>query len=217
MQTLVSLRRARELEGVADDAIDAFPGVQLFLDGDFVARAGLEASADADVEPFGVLAKDDEVHVLRRASFERAQPLVEQRDRAVVDVEVELEAGPEQNVARVPVVGHARIAERADEDRVEVVAEHRVAVGWNRDAGVEKIVGTPRQRLEIERPPEDLAHAPQHADRFGRHFLPNPVAGDDREFHVSRMSTLRTPSTPSTPSILSILSTPSILEHRRAP
>ena len=62
------------------------------------------------------------------AVLQRAQPLVEQLHRAVVDVEVELEARAEQDVARVPVVGHARIAERADEDRVELIAQHRVAV-----------------------------------------------------------------------------------------
>ena len=66
------------------------------------------------------------------AVLERAQPLVEQLHRPVVDVEIELEARAEQDVARVAVVGHARIAERADEDRVEVVAQHVVAV--RRDA-----------------------------------------------------------------------------------
>ena len=86
---------------------------------------GLEAAADADVQPFGVLAEHDEVDVRRAAPLQRAEPLVEQLDRPVVDVEIELEARAEQDVARVAVVGHARIAERADEDRVELPQQCR--------------------------------------------------------------------------------------------
>ena len=112
--------RARELEGGADDPLHALVGVDLFLDRDLVVGARLEAAADADVEPFGVLAEHDEVDVVRRAVLQRAEPLVEQPDRPVVDVEIELEARAEQDVARVAVVGHARIAERADEDGVEL-------------------------------------------------------------------------------------------------
>ena len=70
------------------------------------------------------------------AALERAEPLVEQLHRPVVDVEIELEARAEQDVARVAVVGHARIAERADEDRVELPRSSVVAVRRNRDAGL---------------------------------------------------------------------------------
>ena len=45
----------------------------------------------------------------------------------MVHVQVELEARAEQDVARMPVVGHTRIAERADEHRIEL-PEQRVAV-----------------------------------------------------------------------------------------
>ena len=183
MQTLRQAVRLRELEGVADDPVHALEGVQLFLDRDFVVGAGLEAAADADVEALGVLAEHDEVDVLRPAVLQRAQPLVEQPDRPVVDVEIELEARAEQDVARVPVVGHARIAERADEDRVELVAQHRVAVGRHRDAGLEEVVGAPRQRLELERSARTAADRAQHLDRFGGDFLADAVAGDDRNTH----------------------------------
>ena len=61
------------------------------------------------------------------ATLQRAQTIVEQPHRPVVHVQIELEAGAEQDVAGMPVVGHARIAERADEDGVEL-AEQRVAV-----------------------------------------------------------------------------------------
>ena len=92
---------------------------------------GLEAAADADVEPLGVLPEHDEVDVLRAAVLQRTEPLVEELHRPVVDVEVELEARAEQDVARVAVVGRARIAERADEDRVEAAAACRSRpAGW---------------------------------------------------------------------------------------
>ena len=52
--------------------------------------------------------------------------------------------------------GDARIAERADEDRVELVPQHVVAVGRNRDAGLQEVVRAPGQHFEIERAAEDL-------------------------------------------------------------
>ena len=74
--------RLRELERVADDAIHALVGVDLFLDRNLVVGAGLEAAADADVHAFGVLAEHDEVDVLAAAILERAEAIVEQPDRA---------------------------------------------------------------------------------------------------------------------------------------
>ena len=172
----------RELERMADDAVHALVGVDLFLDRDFVVGAGLEAAADADVDAFGVLAEHDEVDVLPAAILERAQAIVEQPHRAVVHVEIELEAGAEQDVARVAVVGDARIAERADEDRVEL-AQHLVAVGRQRLAGLQIVIGAPRQVLEIEAAAEDLADGLQHLDGFRGDVLADAVAGDDRNSH----------------------------------
>ena len=93
----------------ADDAVDALVGVDLFLDRDFVRRPGLEPAADAHVDALGVLAEHDEVDVLRAAVLQRAEAIGEQLDRPVVDVEVELEPGAEQDVARMP-----HCPERAD-------------------------------------------------------------------------------------------------------
>jgi len=57
------------VEGVADDAVYAFVGVDVFLDGDFVGSSLLEEAANADVEAFGVFAEDHEVEVGRGAIF----------------------------------------------------------------------------------------------------------------------------------------------------
>ncbi len=175
----------RELERVADDPVDALVGVELLLDRDLVVGARLEAAADADVQPLGVLAEDDEVDVRRRAILQRAQPRVEQPHRAVIDVEIELEPRAEQDVARVTVVGHTRIAERADEDRVEL-PQRRVAVGRHRDAGAQVMIGAPRQRLELDRAAEDVRCPPKHLHRLGGRFDADAVARNNRYTHVMR-------------------------------
>ena len=132
-----------------------------------------------DIHAFGVLAEHDEVDVLPAAILERAQAIVEQAHRPVVHIEIELEARAEKDVAGVTVVGDARIAERADEDRVEL-AQHLVAVGGQRLAGLQVVIGAPRQMLEIEAAAERLADRLQDLDRFRRDVLADPVAGDDR-------------------------------------
>src|SRR4029078_1960522 len=80
---------ARELEGVTDDPVHALESVQLLLDRDFIVGPGFEAAADAYVEAFRVLSKDDEVHIVWSSSLERTQALVEQRHGPVVDVQIE--------------------------------------------------------------------------------------------------------------------------------
>ena len=124
------------------------------------------------------------------ASLQRAEPLVEQLHRPVVDVEIELEARAEQDVARVPVVGHARIAERADEDRVELPQQCRSRLAGMVTPVCEIVIGAPGQVLEVEAPPESLPDGLEHLDRFGRHFFPDAVAGDHCDVcgHYSRHS-----------------------------
>ena len=84
----------------------------------------------------------------------------------------------------MPVVGHAWITERADEDRVEVVAQHRVAVGRHRDAGPQEMIGAPGQLLDIEPVPEDVPDRTHGFDRFRRRLDADAVAGDDSYTHL---------------------------------
>ena len=171
--------RLRELEGVLHDPVHALVRIQLFLNRHFIVGPGLEASADPDIQALGILAEHDEVHVRHRPILQRTEPRVEQLDRPVVDVEIELEPNAEQDVARVPVVGHAWITERADEDRVEVVAQHRVAVGRHRDAGPQEMIGAPGKGLDLEPVPEDVPHRTHGFDRRRRRLDADAVAGDD--------------------------------------
>ena len=117
------------------------------------------------------------------------ETLVEQPHGPVVDVEVELEPRAEQDVARVAIVGHARIAERADEDRVEF-PKVVVAVRRHRHLRVEVVVRAPRQVLEIERPAESLADRGQDLERFGRDVLADAVAWDECNAHADFKSYL---------------------------
>src|SRR5919108_285143 len=95
---------ACELERMADDAVDALVRVELLLNRHFVDGIRLEAAADAYIQPFGIFAKHHEVDVGRGAALQRAQAIVEQANRALIDVEIERETGAEQDVARVAVV-----------------------------------------------------------------------------------------------------------------
>ena len=138
------------VEGVANDALDAFAGVDVFLDGDLVGSALLEEAADADVEPLGVLAKDDQADVAFGAVAKRGQTIVEQFHRPGVDVEIELEAQAQQNVGGVLIDGHARVAQRAEEDGVEFIAKHFDGAGGQRDAFPEVLVGAPVELDELD-------------------------------------------------------------------
>ena len=117
-------------------------------------------------------------------SFNGQSRGVEQRHGAIVDVEVELEPDAEQDVPRVAIVGHARIADRADEHRIELVAQHRVPVRRHGHAGLEVVLGAPREFFDNERAPEDVTDAAEHTNRLSDHFLADSVAGDQRDAHV---------------------------------
>ena len=118
------------------------------------ARALLEVAADAGVEALGVLAEHEHVDVRRALALERRQPLVEQPHRAQVDVEVELEAQAEQDVARVHLLGHARIAERAEQDRRVVIAQLLDRALGQRGAVAQPALGAPVELDQLERPPQ---------------------------------------------------------------
>ena len=170
------------LERVTHDPVHAFISVDLFLDRHFVIGAGFEPPTNAHVDAFGVLAEHDEVDVFRRSPLEWAEPLVEQLHGPVVHVEIELEARAEQDVARVPVVRHARITQRANEHRIEL-PQQVVAVRRHRLLRFQVVVRTPRQVLELELLAERVPYRLQHFDRFGRNFFTDAVPGDDRYTH----------------------------------
>ena len=175
--------RGRILERVTDDAVHAFPGVDLFLDGDLVLGASLETAADAGIDAFGVLTEHDEADVGRPAALQRAESLVEQRHRPIVHVQVERDPHAEQDVASVTVVGDAWIADGAEEDGIEVPGQLRVAIGGKGDSGGQKVIGAVRQRLDLDLPTEGISHRAQDLDDFGGDVATDAVAGNERDSH----------------------------------
>ena len=95
-------RVARELEGVAQDPLDAVPREHAGLLGHLVRRAAMDAAADARVLAFGVLAHADHVDVGRAAVRERRGEAGQQPHRPQVDVLIEA------------------LAERQDQSRAEM-------------------------------------------------------------------------------------------------
>ena len=118
--------RPGQLERVPDAPLDAHAGVHRALGGDLVGRALPQEPALARVHAFGVLADDDEVDV-GVAGVGRGD------ERAVVHVEIELEAQPQQDPAlHDPSALAGGGAHRAEEHRVELADGLEVFVGEDR-------------------------------------------------------------------------------------
>ena len=122
-----------------------------------------------------------------REALQGAEPVVEAADGPVVDVQVELEPGAQEDVRRMLHVGHARVAEGAHEDGRVVAGEVFEGAGRNGLARFQIVVGAPGEmdRLEGKRPP--ALDRFEHLDGFFRDVHPDPVAGDDGDFHGGAM------------------------------
>ena len=128
-------RPARQLERVADAALDAHPCVDRALRGDLVRRALAQHAALADVRALGVLADDDEV--VRLGATGRGAG-----ERPLVDVEVEVEAHLQQQPALDDARRHLGRADRAEQDGVEARAARRAS----RRTGSRRRGGSARRR-----------------------------------------------------------------------
>src|SRR6266704_3852413 len=123
-QHLAQLARVRVFKGVTNDALDAAARVDVFLDGDLFGIAAPELSARAGVEPFGILAKNDEANVIFAAVAQRRERTIKQLDGARVHVKIELGTQAEKNIGGMAIRRHARIAHGAEENSVKIAPEH---------------------------------------------------------------------------------------------
>ena len=163
------------LKRVADDALDSFAGVDVFLNRDLVGRALLEDSAGIGVNAFCVFANDDKIHVLGLDAFQWTKRCIEQAHGTNVGVEVHLEAHAEQDFLGMDVGLDARIAEGAGEDGVEIAAEHGEAVGRDGHAVAQIAVGAPVEFAQL-----DIGSGgPNHFESLRNYFLANSVSGND--------------------------------------
>jgi hypothetical protein len=80
----------------------------------------------------------------------------------------------------VDVAGDARIAQRADEDGVEIARQHVEAVGGNGGAVDEVTVGAPVEDGELDR----RAAGTHHFECVRNNFLPDAVSGNNCDAFV---------------------------------
>jgi hypothetical protein len=162
------VRLHRELECVADDALDAVTGVDRLLHRDLVRRALAVEAAGTRVEPLAVLAHDDHVHVvLAVARHERLYAGIA-HDGAQVHVLVEPEPGLQQQVALEHPRLHARVSDRPEEDRVEAPEPLELVVRQGL-AGAQVSIGSEIELDEVVRgiAPHSVEHLETLADDLG--------------------------------------------------
>ena len=131
------------LKRVADDALDTLARVDVFLDRNLVRRSLLEDSSEIAVNALGVFANHDEIEVLWFDAFERAERRIQQPHRPDIGVQVHFAAHAQQDFSCVNIGGHARIAEGADQDGVEIARQGGEAVRRNGNFVGEIAVGSP--------------------------------------------------------------------------
>src|SRR5216683_7119958 len=173
--------QASVFESVADNALDAFAGVHVLLNGDFVRRAFLEEPANSDVETLGVLAKDHQANVFFGPVAQRSEPVVEEFHWASVDVEIELEAQPQQNIGGMLIRWNAGIAQCPEENGVKLVAQHLDGARRQRNAFAQILVRAPIKLGKFQGPPGGRGHGFQHLDRLRSNLRPDAVAGYHRD------------------------------------
>src|SRR5579883_1407560 len=169
---------ASVVEGVADDALDALPRVNVFLDGDFVGGSLLEKAAHADIEAFRIFPENHEANIFFRAAGERSKPRVQEFDGPGVDEEVELEAEAKEDVSGMLIRGDTGITEGAEQDGVELAAQHFDRARRKTDAIAQVAIGAP---VKFDKLDGAFCRRDDTADDVhgnGGHFPADAIAGN---------------------------------------
>jgi hypothetical protein len=170
--------RLRQLERVARDPLDPLAREDAGLLGQLVWRTAVQAAAHAAVLPLGVLAHADHVDVGGAAVGERRADAGHQAHRPQVHVLPEPLPQRQDQLARRDRVRHARVADRAEIDRVEL-QELVAPVGVEHLPLFEVVVAAPGDVGEIQLEAVVLGGHLEHLDASGDDFLADAVAGDD--------------------------------------
>ncbi len=168
------LRRAGEVEGELEDAVDALAGEDRLLNGHLVVGALEHAAADRAVLALGVLAHDPEVDLARLAVGERRRHAFEQAHGTQVHVLVEVAADRDQQAPQRDVIGHARPAHGAEEDALESLQGFHAVVRHHL-AGLHQPIARPVEIGELELEVEAPRGGFQNLHAFRQNFLTDSV------------------------------------------
>src|SRR5258708_15486635 len=161
-------------ERIADDALDTFSRIDVFLNGDLIRCALLENSAGIGVNAFRVFADHDKINILRLDAFQRAQGGIEQAHGPHIGVKVHLKAHAEKDFFSVDIGLDPWIAEGSRENSVKVAAKHGKAIGRNCHTVAEIAVGAPVEFAQLN----IGASRTDDFESLGDYFLSNAVSGD---------------------------------------
>ena len=175
----------REIEGVAQDAVDADAAHHRLLHHDLALGARIHLAADRGIFALGVLAHDEEIDVARLAVGQRRWHARHQAHRTQIDILVELAPELQQRAPQGNVIRHRlRPADGAEEDRVMAadprlpVVRHHAPVFGVVVAGGE-VEGVERQ-IEIEA----VGGGFEDAQALRHDLLADAVAGDHRDLET---------------------------------
>ena len=166
--------RLRPLEGGTDNALDPLRRVHVLRD-----VLVLVDVSSSQVYALSVLAEDYEID--RAVGAKRREIGVQQLDRAKIDVEIEAEPEAQEDVPSVLVCGHARVPQRAEQDRVHVVPQMAERVVGKRLLGLQVVVSGVGKPLEVESKPVLRRRPLEHRDRGFDDLGADPVPGDHRD------------------------------------
>ena len=178
------LVRTRVIEGEAEDALDAFARVDVFLSGDFVGSSLFEEAASTHIDAFGVFPEDDETNVVDGAVFERGEAFMEKLRGTGVNEKVELEAQAQENVGGVLVGGDPGVAKSAEEDGVELVTKHFDSALREGHMFAKEFIGAPVEVHEFEVAAMFGSGGFDGRDRDGSDFFADAVTGDNGDAGV---------------------------------
>ena len=106
---------------------------------------------------------------------------MQQLHRPEIDVQIELESQTQENVAGMLIAGDARIAEGAEEDRIDVVAQMTKTGFRQRLVRFEVMVGGIWKVFPVQRESVLGRDAIEYRDRGFDHLGPDTISGDNRD------------------------------------
>ena len=128
------------------------------------------------IEPLGVLAHDHDIDRLALGEPKRGEVRASQPHRAEVHEEVEAEAKTQEDVPRMRPIRDARVADRSNQNRREVVSEPGERVLSQGLARGEVVIGTVRKRLELDGDPAGGLGRLQNPTCLSDDLGPNAIA-----------------------------------------